>query len=148
MSNEGRELQWDDTIENDGTDFVLLEPGEYDFRVKAMEKKRHPGTPKLPPCNMATLHIDIAGETTLEHNLFLHSKTEGLVCAFFRSISARKHGEKLKMDWNKVIGATGRCLIENRKWTAKDGSEKQSNQIKKFLDPETEPETESDDIPF
>ena len=55
----------------------------------------------------------------MEHNLFLHSKCEGLICAFFKAIGARKSGERLKMEWNKIAGATGRCQVGIRKWKAK-----------------------------
>lgn len=143
MSDEkdkGRELDWDGQIENDGADFTLLPEGEYDFQVKNFTRARHPGSAKLPPCNKAVLSIDLMDEdgrtlSNIDHNLFLHTKTEGLLCQFFRSIGARKHGEKLVMDWNKIIGKAGRCKVIVRDWQGKDGTKKQSNQIDKFLDP-------------
>lgn len=147
-----RELGWNDEISNDGNEFVLLEPGEYRFEVKTFERARHTGSAKLPACNKAVLSFAILDEsgnvlaTIQKHNLFLHSKTEGMVCAFFRAIGARKHGEKLKMDWNTVIGACGRCVIEIKELdsTKKPGEKFKMNQIKRFLDA---PE-ESKDIPF
>ena len=140
---EERELGWNDEISNDGSDFVLLEPGEYAFQVKTFERARFGGGPKLPACNQAVLGIAILDDDGNElamikkHNLFLHSKTEGMVCAFFRSIGARKHGEKITMDWNKVIGSRGRCVIENKEFDSnKNPGEKfKANQIKRFLDP-------------
>ena len=147
---QGRELGWNDTIENDGEDFVLLEPGEYSFAVKAFERGRFQGSAKLPPCNKAVLSISIIDEkagrklSTIQHNLFLHTITEGLVCQFFRSIAARKSGEKLQMNWNTVIGARGRCKVGVRDWTGKDGQEYQSNQIEKFLDPPANNDNDED----
>ena len=109
MNNEGRELGWEDPIENDGPDYKVLPEGDYDFEVISFERGRHPGSDKLPPCNKATLSIRIKGEkgqTTVKHNLFLHTKTEGLLCAFFTAIGHRRHGERIAMNWSKVVGAT------------------------------------------
>lgn len=139
-----RELGWDDQIENDGPDFEVLPEGDYDFEVTAFERGRHPGSDKLPPCNKATISIEIkgaAGQTTIKHNLFLHTKTEGLLCAFFVGIGQRKHGEKLTMNWNNVIGSKGRCKVAIRKWKKDDGTEMTSNEIKKFYEPSAPPAT-------
>ena len=150
QQDQGRELNWNDTIENDGDGFVLLEPGEYPFSIAKFERGRFQGSAKLPPCNKAVLTIEILDEesgshlTTITHNLFLHTKTEGLVCQFFRSIAARKSGEKLQMNWNAVVGATGRCKVGTRPWTGDDGQERKSNQIEKFLDPPAD----NDEVPF
>ena len=148
-----REIGWNDTIENDGSDFVLLEDGEYAFRVASFARARFGGSAKLPACNQAKLAIEILDAdgrpvTTLQHNLFMHSKCEGLLCQFFRSISQRKHGERLTMDWTKVPGAAGRCLVATRPRTGKDGREMKSNEIKKFLDPVDAAEPVVGDQPF
>lgn len=152
QQEQGRELNWNDTIVNDGDDFILLEPGEYSFSIANFERGRFKGSAKLPPCNKAILSISIIDEkgqklSTIQHNLFLHTITEGLVCQFFRSIGARKSGEKLQMNWNTVIGARGRCKVGVRNWTGKDGQEYQSNQIEKFLDPPANNDND-EDIPF
>lgn len=139
---DDRELGWDDPIENDGADFEVLPEGDYDFEVVGFERGRHTGSEKLPPCNKATLSIKIkgaAGQTTIKHNMFLHTKTEGILCAFFVAIGQRKHGEKLTMNWNKVVGSTGRCKIYIDKWTNEKGEEKTANKIKKFYEPEDRP---------
>jgi hypothetical protein len=139
MSNQvDRELGWDDQIENDGSDFIILPGGDYDFEVIAFERARHNGSDKLPACNKAVVHVKIEapeGTTTLKNNLFLHTKTEGLLCQFFTSIGQRKHGEKLQMNWNKVVGSKGRCKLIIRDWKKDDGTPMQSNEIKKFLEP-------------
>lgn len=141
MADE-REFGWEDQIENDGADFEVLPEGDYDFEVVGFERGRHPGSDKLPPCNKATLNIKIkgaAGQTTIKHNLFLHTKTEGLLCAFFVGIGQRKHGEKLTMNWNTVVGSTGRCKIGVRKWKKETGEESTFNEIRKFYEPEAKP---------
>lgn len=139
MSNEPeRELDWEDTIEND-SDFTILPAGDYDFEVIEFERARHAGSEKLPPCNKAVVTLKIKspeGETTIRHNLFLHSKTEGMLCAFFTAIGQRQHGEKLQMNWSKVVGSTGRAKIEIKKLPKDDGTVSEFNQVKKFYEHE------------
>lgn len=137
---EMRELSWDDVIEKDSAPFTLLEEGEYDFTVIGLERARYAGSAKLPPCPQAILKLRIiapdGSNVDIEHSLFLHTKTEGFLCAFFTSIGQRKHGEKLAMNWAKVIGSRGRAQIFIDKWTGRDGQEMKSNKIKKFIEPE------------
>ena len=141
--NDGRELGWDDQIENDGPDFVTLPEGDYDFEVVSFERGRHNGSDKLPACNKAIVSIKVTGKegtTTIKHQLFLHTITEGLLCAFFVGIGQRTHGEKANMNWNKVIGSKGRCKVYIDKWISnKDGKELTSNKISKFYEPTSQP---------
>lgn len=135
MSELDRELGWDDEIEKDNGDFLLLPEGDYDFVVESFERGRHNGSEKLPACNKAMLKLRIDtpdGTALINHNLFLHTKTEGMISAFFTSIGQKKKGEKIKMNWNVVIGAKGRCKVDIREWTGTDGEKRQSNEIKRF----------------
>lgn len=134
---QAKELNWEDIIENDGPEFVTLPEGDYDFEVIDLERGRHNGSDKLPPCNKATVHIKVTGRegtVTIKHQLFLHTITEGMLCAFFTAIGQRKHGEKLQMNWNRIIGSRGRAKVYIDKWE-KDGKEFTANKIKKFYDP-------------
>jgi hypothetical protein len=136
--SDGRELGWEDTIENDSPNFILLPEGEYDFEITKFERGRFTGSEKLPACNKATVTVHIEtkdGETNIDHSLFLHTKTEGLLCQFFTSIGQRTHGEKLTMNWQKVPGSKGRCKIYIDKWTDKEGKPRENNKISKFLEP-------------
>lgn len=137
MSEFEKELGWDDVIEKE-SDFTLLPAGDYDFTITGFERARHEGSEKLPPCNKAvvSIHIDAPeGSTKIQHNLFLHSKCEGMLSAFFIGIGQKKHGEPLRMNWNNVIGAKGRCKVYIDTWKNKNGEEMQSNRIKKFYEP-------------
>lgn len=139
--NIERELGWDDEIERDSGEFTILPEGDYDFKVTAFERGRHDGSEKLPPCNKAVLSLEIGSPedpenpVTIKHNLFLHTKTEGMISAFFVGIGQKKHGEKIKPNWSAVVGSTGRCKLGIHKWTGQDGEEKTSNQVKKFYEP-------------
>ena len=133
------ELGWNDVIENDSPEFVILPDGDYDFEVIDFERGRHNGSANLPPCNKAVVHIEVEGPegtATIKHQLFLHTKTEGLLCAFFNGIGQRQKGEKMKMNWNAVVGSKGRCKVGTRKWTNDEGKEMVFNEVKKFYEPE------------
>lgn len=135
MNNE-RELGWDDEIEKDGSDYIVLPAGDYNFTVAKFERARFQGSAKMPACNQAklelTVHSQEHGDVTIFHNLFLHTKTEGLLSNFFAGIGQKKKGEKLRMNWNTVIGSKGRLKLEVNKFTGKDGAEKTNNQVKTF----------------
>ena len=125
-----REYNWDDVITEDATEFPLLPEGDYDFEVESYERARHPGSDKLPPCNKAIVKIRIeeaAGTVYINHNLFLHSKTEGMLSAFFAAIGMKKKNEPMRMDWNRVPGGRGRCKVGIREY-----KENKYNEIKRF----------------
>ena len=97
MNNEGFALGWDDEFTNEQQEFVLLPEGEYPFEVTQMERARYEGGAKLPPCSMAKLTLRIyggaKGDTTVTHRLYLHTKTQGLLGAFFESIGQCKRAK-------------------------------------------------------
>lgn len=133
-----KELDWGDEISRE-SDFTIIPEGDYDFTVTGFERGRYDGSEKLPPCNMAIVSLAVAlpdGSTaTLKHRLFLHTRCEGLLSAFFTGIGLKRKGEPLRMNWNAVPGAHGRCKITVRSWKGKNGEDMQSNDIKKFYDP-------------
>ena len=137
--NEDHELSWDSAIEKDAPEYILLPEGDYDFTVSKFEKGRHNGSEKLPPCYKAILYLTIdtpEGIATIQHQLFLHTKTEPMLSAFFTAIGQKKKGEKVTMNWNAVTGSKGRCKVYIDKWTGDDGVERKSNKIRKFYEPE------------
>ena len=137
--NMGREFNWDDVIEHDSEGFELLPEGDYDFTVTGFERARHNGSAKVPACNKAVIKIEVRSADgkrgVITHNLLLHSNCEGLLCAFFTGIGQRRHGEKLQMNWSKVVGSRGRCKVGVRSYTNVQGEVRQSNEIKRFYDP-------------
>lgn len=139
--NDERELDWNDTIEKDSSDFITLPEGDYDFTVDSFDRARHNGSEKLPPCNKAVLKIridDPAGTVIVTHNLFLHTRTEGMLSAFFSSIGQKRKGERLRRNWALVPGARGRLRLGIHKYQ-KDGEDRTINEIKKFYPKEEAP---------
>jgi len=136
----GRAFEWDDVVQNDGEEFEVLPECDCDFEVKSFERGRYPGGEKIPPCNKAILKIKVTNaegkSTTVNHSLLLHSKCEGLICAFFTAIGQRKHGEQLRMNWNTVVGSKGRCRLGIRTFkSTKNGEDMKTNEIKRFYEP-------------
>lgn len=138
-------LDWEDPIENDGNDFVVLKPGEYPFEVLGFERARSKGNDKNPACNMAKVNIAICDDSgnhlaKIVHNIYLSTKSEWVICQFFRSIGLRKHGEKFVMNWNAIGGKCGRCTVINKEESSKNDPAKKIifNNIGKFLDPAEE----------
>ena len=130
-------LDWDSEIENDGSgEIVILEEGDYTFTVKEFKKGSHAGSAKVPACGKAELTLEVKtdnGTALAFENLLLCKSLEWKIAAFFRCIGQKKHGEKMRPDWNKVLGATGKAHFKPGTYT-KDGQERQKNTVDKFLD--------------
>ena len=151
--NKGYELDWDSEIENEGSEFIVAEPGDYDFVVTAFERGRFQGSAKMPPCNQAklTIRLEIPGSDgicDIKHNLFLHTKSEWKLCEFFTSIGQRQSGQRVAMNWNAVIGSRGRCKVSKRSFESnkEPGKTLWANDIDKFYPPQQTPANGS--LPF
>lgn len=129
------EYGWEDMITDEGKEFVLLPEGDYDFTVSKIERARHAGSEKMPPCNMAKVTVTVWGKEDkieITENLFLCNKMEWKLSQFFLSIGLKKHGEPLKMNWGAAQGRSGKCHVYVDTYTKKSGSEGKSNKISKF----------------
>lgn len=137
-NNQGTALGWDDEVEE--RTFTLLPEGTYPFRVNSFDREQHNGTDKMPPCNVANVHLVInhnGEDVNIDKKLFLLS-TNGQLFAFFRAIGAQTLPDGcIKMDWSKVPGATGYVVINHRKY---NGNE--YNNIKSFVDPSKQATTQ------
>lgn len=143
-------MDWNDSIEEDGQEYILLPEGDYNFTVTNFERGRFPGGPKVPACNKATITVQVNdkdGIATVKFDLLLYRSLEWRISGFFRCIGQKKHGEKLSMDWNKVIGSKGRAHFKQRTYTNNQGEEKATNDIDRFLD-YNEEFFNPDDLPF
>ena len=155
-------LDWDDAIESDGQEFVTLEEGDYNFTVTGFERGRFPGGAKIPACNKAALTLQVKtrdGIAVIKTDLLLYKTMEWKLSSFFRCIGQKKHGERLAMDWNRVVGSRGRAHFKPRTYTDRDGNERQANDVDRFYDWEekyfpvgeaklTELSGDDDELPF
>ena len=136
-NNQNMFLDWNDSIEADGNEFVLLPEGDYNFLVIGFERGRFPGGPKVPACNKAMITVQVTtaeGIATVKFDLLLYRSLEWRISSFFRCIGQKKHGEKLTMDWNKVVGSIGRAHFKQRTYTNQYGEEKTVNELDRFID--------------
>ena len=102
----------------------------------------------MPACNKTNITVQVEekeGTTSVKFDLILYRTLEWRISAFFRSIGQKKHGEKLTMDWNKVIDSQGRAHFKQRTYTNQQGEEKVINDIERFIDYKEE---FFDDLPF
>lgn len=133
--NEYEEIGYEGTIEDEGSDFVLLPEGDYEFTVSKVVRTRHEASANLPECNEVDVELTVWGasdKTTITERFFLVRKFEWKLSQFFLSLGLKKHGEQLVMRWN-IEGQRGKCKVYIDKYQKRDGNgEGQSNKIKKF----------------
>jgi len=141
MTSDEKVLGWDDEISNDDQGaFEVAEPGEYSFEVVNLVRGRHNAKQdgKIPDCPKAEVTLRIftkdGDKVDFKHNLYLHSRCEGMLCAFFKAIGQRKHGEPLRPNWANLIGSKGRCKVGVREYSTSGGEKRKANEVKKFLD--------------
>jgi len=150
MNKNNMIMDWNDSIESDGTEYILLPEGDYNFEVINFERGRFPGSAKIPACNKASIVVQVNtkdGVATVKFDLLLYRTLEWRISGFFRSIGQKKHGEKLTMDWNKVVGSKGRAHFKQRTYVNNQGEEKSINDIAYFIDYKEEYFIDSD-LPF
>ena len=136
-NDRNMEMDWNDAIESDGQEFVVLEEGDYNFEVTGFERGRFPGGQKIPACNKAALTLQVKTENGVaicRTDLLLYRSIEWRLSAFFRCIGQKRPGERLVMDWNTVIGSRGRAHFKPRPYTDRDGNDRVANEVDRFYD--------------
>lgn len=139
MADNNGVLDWDSTIEDDGSsqEFIVLPEGDYFFTVRSFERGRFPGGAKIPASPKAVIYMDIEndiGHADAKVDLILHRAVEWKLTAFFRCIGQKKHGEPLSMKWDQVTGSRGRAHFKPREYTKKDNTKGQVNDVDRFYD--------------
>lgn len=137
MAFDGHVIGWDDEIVNDGSEFLYIEEGDYDFVVKSYDRGTFKGSQKIPQCPKLELKLEVStpqGPATVNYDLIMWSTLEWKYSEFMRSIGMKKHGEHAKVDWNRLTGAKGRGRFYTRTYTKQDGSEGKVNDVRKLYD--------------
>lgn len=130
-STKGYAIGWDDEIIDPGEpEFVLLTPGIYDFTITGFERGHFDGSEKMDACSMAKLTLRCSNgiqETTVFTNLFLSSAVAFKLSKFAKAIgdmpAESTAGQKFHVDWNNIIGKSGKCKIKTRVYNGKDYNE-------------------------
>lgn len=138
MSNyDNNIMDWDSPIESDGAQFLILPEGDYTFTVTGFERGHYPGSAKIPACNKASLTLTVelpeGGSATCKEDLILYRTLEWKLASFFRAIGQKKHGERVVMDWSKVLGSRGRARFKPRSYTS-GGNEYTVNAVDRYYD--------------
>ena len=134
----GRELDWDDQIENEGQEFELLPEGTYDYTVENMARGRFAGSERMAACNCANLTLLIRNPETgndcrVFDTLYLNSKAEWRLSQFFLSIGQKKKGEPLRPNWAAVPTSCVKVEIEIHEYVDKNGKARKNNRVTKYL---------------
>lgn len=128
-------LSWDSEISGVYDEYTILQEGEYSFTVKNVERKQYSPGPnsKLPPCPEANVQIEIEsdqGTVQVFERLFLVQKMAFRLTQFFVSIGMVGSNDRIIMDWDTVIGRTGRVKIINEEYNGNI-----YNRVDRFLKP-------------
>ena len=122
-------------FEIEDQEYVLLQPGVYQFTVDSVEYGDYNGSVKIPACGKVTvnLHVDTnAGRAFLNNNFYVCKECSGLIAAFFKSIGDLKDGQKtFSPNWDGAVGKTGLVEVVNREYNGN-----QYNNVKRFLPPQ------------
>lgn len=146
---EFEEFGWDSEIEEDGNggEYIILPEGDYWFTVTNIDKGRYEGSAKIPACQRATLTLEVEGpdgKAICYKNLYISKSVERMLSDFFRCIGMKKKGERVRMDWSKVMGSRGRAHFKARSY---NGNE--YNEVKYFIDSDDKfEEMPSEDTPW
>lgn len=138
---QGNALDWDaEFAAEEGGKSPLLPEGDYWFEIMKLERGRHGGSEKTPPCPKAIVTFKILapqGEAILTENYFVidldwarRKNTElfaSIGIASQEDVEVRKH---VKPVWsNEIAGRRGVCHIAPRTYM-KDGQQHQTNDLK------------------
>ena len=133
---------WDSPADVDDTGNAVLKNGKYRFVVKSKTNAISKGdvTAGAKQASLVLMVYDINDENyenrigTAYDRLTLHDSTWGMVCAFFRAIGERKHGESIIPKWDEVAGASGKAVLFQDEYNGKI-----SMKVKHYLFPDEVP---------
>lgn len=142
MADYDEALGWDDEATASDTEYTVLEPGEYTYRVDGFERGRFDGSDKMGPCPMAKLTLscsNAAGQQgTVVTRLYLTKRQQWKLTQFFKSCglidASLPDGQAYHMPWDQVRGAIGRAEIGNNTYQGRT-----YNNVERFVVPEAQP---------
>jgi len=125
-----QDLDWDSGIGADvqTLSFELPPVGDYDFTVTNFERMFSKTGKKMAKL---TLALDVNGQVyPRDVYLVLTTSTLWKLATFFECVGLKKKGEDLvKMPWDKVLGAQGRCSLIHEEYNGN-----QVGRVDKFLE--------------
>lgn len=135
--NDNISFGWDDavTLTNKAG---LLKEGPAKFEVVKFTRGFFNGSKKMSACDQANLVVraqDIDGVTAdIKVNLPLNQKMLWKITHLFESLGLVDSSAKnVRLPWNKLVGSSGYCIVEQAAWQGNDGETHVSNQVKDFI---------------
>jgi hypothetical protein len=122
------------TFDVEEQEYILLEPGEYQFTVDDVEYDDHNGSAKIPPCGKVIVSLSVdteRGKAYMKNNFYVCKEGAGLMAAFLKSIGVLKEGQKtFTPDWDSYIGKTGIVKTSQREYNGNS-----YNNVDRFIAP-------------
>lgn len=124
MSDVNNEVfDWDDEIEDDGGSLEAVPAGKYDFTVDSFERAHYDGGEKIPECHMAIIGFKLTDGTHTGYSterFFLCRSQEWKLSSLFKACGLKETGKKVRPQWDKLLGSTGRCSVGIREYNGND----------------------------
>ena len=140
--NANEALGWDDEATVESSNYTLLVPGTYSYRVSSFQRANFDGSNKMAPCPEADLTLTCSNaegaRSDVKVRLFLNRRQMWKITQFFKSCgllaAELPDGTNYAMGplWKQVLGCTGQVEISNRTY-----QDKTYNDVKSFVVPET-----------
>jgi len=107
------------TFDIEDQEYVLLEPGEYEFTVDSIDYGDYDGGPKIPKCGkvIVNMHIDTEnGRAFLKNNFYICKEASGMIASFMKSIGLIKEGQRTFTipNWDSLPGKKGLVKTSQR----------------------------------
>lgn len=140
-ANNGYELDWDSTIDQDAQEFEVLPEGDYDFVVDHIDKTYvGDSSEKYKGAKMATVYLNVQHpdehEVSIRENFILHSNFAWKIGSLLVSVGLKKKGEPISGNyWSKLPGCRGRCKVVQN--ASKQNPERKFNNIQTFYEPDS-----------
>lgn len=140
MADLGNSLGWDDEVEIHDSEYILLDPGIYDFRVTSFERDFFDGSEKMAACPVAVVGMSVTdpktgGEAFVSSRLFCNTKVAWRITQFFKCVGLvpadAQDGDRVKLNlFNKCVGLTGRVKVKHRTY-----NNTEYNDVDRFIVP-------------
>lgn len=121
MAENYETFDWDDEIEQE-SEYAILTPGDYDFEIISFERSTYDGSDNIPPCKMAIVTFRLSNgkeKGSAVERYYLSKNMEWKLSELFKGVGLKKTGERVKMQWDKLVGSKGRCKVKNTEYNGK-----------------------------
>lgn len=146
MNNEENEIiGWDGSFMAEESNFTLLPAGDYQFTVTGFERKIYDGNSSkiqngTPFAEITMEFTGPEGTTIVNDRLYMTKKWQWKLTQFFTGIGqAPVLGQPFAPNWGAVIGSQGIAKLKVNKFTKRDGSPGENNQVDEYLKPTNNP---------